>query len=158
MGVANDAIQVKCNQRRSKAMRELNQQERQAIVRYRMDNAYGTLNEIRTHIENGFYNTAVNRMYYACYYAASALLVANKVVTKSHEGVKQMFSFHFVKTGKVSEEYGKFYSRLFEKRTKGDYEDLFDNDLAVCEEYFPKTEDFVEAIGQLVSDWANDQM
>ena len=67
-----------------------------------MDNAYGTLNEIRTHIENGFYNTAVNRMYYACY--------------------------------------------------------LFDNDLAVCEEYFPKTEDFVEAIGQLVSDWANDQM
>lgn len=158
MGVANDAIQVKCNQRRSKAMRELNQQERQDIVRYRMDNAYGTLNEIRTHIENGFYNTAVNRMYYACYYAASALLVANKVVTKSHEGVKQMFSFHFVKTGKVSEEYGKFYSRLFEKRTKGDYEDLFDNDLAVCEEYFPKTEDFVEAIGQLVSDWANDQM
>lgn len=158
MGVANDAIQVKCNQRRSKAMRELNQQERLDIVRYRMDNAYGTLNEIRTHIENGFYNTAVNRMYYACYYAASALLVANKVVTKSHEGVKQMFSFHFVKTGKVSEEYGKFYSRLFEKRTKGDYEDLFDNDLAVCEEYFPKTEDFVEAIGQLVSDWANDQM
>ena len=69
-----------------------------------------------------------------------------------------MFSFYFVKTGKVSEEYGKFYSRLFEKRTKGDYEDLFDNDLAVCEEYFPKTEDFVEAIGQLVSDWANDQM
>ena len=139
-------------------MRELNQQERLDIVRYRMDNAYGTLNEIRTHIENGFYNTAVNRMYYACYYAASALLVANKVVTKSHEGVKQMFSFHFVKTGKVSDEYGKFYSRLFEKRTKGDYEDLFDNDLAVCEEYFPKTEDFVEAIGQLVSDWANDQM
>ena len=139
-------------------MRELNQQERLDIVRYRMDNAYGTLNEIRTHIENGFYNTAVNRMYYACYYAASALLVANKVVTKSHEGVKQMFSFHVVKTGKVSDEYGQFYSRLFEKRTKGDYEDLFDNDLAVCEEYFPKTEDFVEAIGQLVSDWANDQM
>ena len=81
MGVANDAIQVKCNQRRSKAMRELNQQERLDIVRYRMDNAYGTLNEIRTHIENGFYNTAVNRMYYACYYAASALLVANNRAT-----------------------------------------------------------------------------
>lgn len=138
-------------------MRELNKQERLDIIRYRMENAYRTLDEVSSHIENGFYNTAVNRMYYACYYAASALLVANKVVTKSHEGVKQMFSFHFVKTGKVSEEYGKFYSRLFEKRTKGDYEDLFDQDLSSCEELFPQAKEFIATIDKLVQQWLEEQ-
>lgn len=138
-------------------MRELNKQERLDIIRYRMENAYRTLDEVSSHIENGFYNTAVNRMYYACYYAASTLLVANKVVTKSHEGVKQMFSFHFVKTGKVSEEYGKFYSRLFEKRTKGDYEDLFDQDLSSCEELFPQAKEFIATIDKLVQQWLEEQ-
>ena len=138
-------------------MRELNKQERLDIIRYRMENAYRTLDEVSSHIENGFYNTAVNRMYYACYYAASTLLVANKVVTKLHEGVKQMFSFHFVKTGKVSEEYGKFYSRLFEKRTKGDYEDLFDQDLSSCEELFPQAKEFIATIDKLVQQWLEEQ-
>lgn len=70
-------------------MRELKPQERIDVVRYRTENAHKTLDEVQSHIEMGYYNTAVNRMYYACYYAVSALLVANKFVTKSHEGVKQ---------------------------------------------------------------------
>ena len=59
-------------------------------------------------------------MYYACYYAVCALLIANKIQTKSHDGARQMFSLHFVKTGIVSKEYGRFYSNLFEERTTGD--------------------------------------
>ena len=63
-------------------------EERNAIVLYRMENARRTLNEIADHCERGYWNTAINRMYYACFYAASALLVANKIVVKSHEGVR----------------------------------------------------------------------
>jgi len=122
-----------------------------------MENAHNTLNEVNSHIENGFYNTAMNRMYYACYYAVCALLVANGIVTKSHDGVKQMFSLHFVKNGIVASEYGKFYSQLFEKRNKGDYEDLFNNDLIVCEEYFPKAKDFIDIITCLAGNWINEQ-
>lgn len=50
-------------------------EERKAVVSYRMDNAVRTLNEVLDHSERGYWNTAVNRMYYACFYAASALLV-----------------------------------------------------------------------------------
>ena len=85
----------------------LNDRERIEVVRYRIENAYRTIDEVQSHIENGFYNTAVNRMYYACYYAASAILVSQQITTKSHAGVKQMFSLHIVKTGKVSAELGK---------------------------------------------------
>lgn len=44
-------------------------EQRINIVRYRMENAENTLAEVETHRANGFYNTAVNRLYYACYYA-----------------------------------------------------------------------------------------
>lgn len=137
----------------------LQEQDRISIVRYRMENAHRTLDEVQSHINNGFYNTAINRMYYACYYAASAILIANKITTKSHDGVKQMFSLHFIKTGIIPKEYSRFYSNLFEERTTGDYEDLFNHDLTTCEEYYPTAKDFVSVIGQLVDEWlaTNDQ-
>lgn len=134
-------------------MQELTPQERIDIVRYRMENAQKTLLEVAVQIENEFYNTAVNRMYYACYYAVCALLIAYKIQTKSHDGARQMFSLHFVKTGIVPKHFGRFYNNLFDERTTGDYDDLFDHDLATCEEYYPMAKDFVAAINQLVENW-----
>ena len=66
----------------------LTQEQRINIVRYRMENAENTLAEVETHRANGFYNTAVNRLYYACYYAAAAILIANGIEVKSHDGVR----------------------------------------------------------------------
>ena len=84
----------------------MTKEERKDIVAYRLGNAKNTLAEVKIHIENGFYNTAVNRMYYACFYAASALLIANEIQVKSHEGVRQQLGLHFVLTGKISKELG----------------------------------------------------
>lgn len=53
----------------------LTDEQRRDVVRYRMENAQKTILEVESHRENGFYNTAVNRMYYACYYAATAKLI-----------------------------------------------------------------------------------
>lgn len=131
----------------------LEDKDRIEIVRYRIENAHRTMDEVSSHMANGFYNTAVNRMYYACYYAASAMLVAEHITTKSHDGVKQMFSLHFVKTGKVPVNLGKSYSRLFDKRTKGDYNDLFDNDKTVCEELYPEAKNFVDSLTRLAQSW-----
>ena len=138
-------------------MRTLTDQERIDIVRYRIENAWTTLHEVESHIENGFYNTAVNRMYYACYYAACAILIANNIITKSHDGVKQMLGLHYVTTGKIPANMGKLYSQLFEKRTRGDYEDLFNNDLTVCNEYYPQAKEFVTKVCQLAENWLEEQ-
>lgn len=117
----------------------LTDQERIDIVRYRIDNAQSTLAEVNVHIQNRFYNTAVNRMYYACYYAASALLIANGVTTKSHDGVKQMFGLHFIKTGVLPRHLSSIYSTLFKRRLSGDYDDMFDNTLESVTEIYPKS-------------------
>lgn len=50
-------------------------QQRFDVVVYRMESAKRLLVEIESHIDDGYYNTAINRMYYACFYAVSALLI-----------------------------------------------------------------------------------
>ncbi len=128
-------------------------EERKDIVTYRIENAKTTLTEVKSHIENGFYNTAVNRMYYACFYAASALLIANKIQVKSHEGVRQQLGLHFVLTGKISQEQGKFYSLLYSKRTAGDYEDFLTHDKDTVDWLFPRSVEFISQIAAMVEEW-----
>lgn len=131
----------------------LTDQERREIVHYRIENAQKTLAEVEVHINNGFYNTAVNRMYYAAYYAASALLVANKIATKSHDGVRQMFGLHFIKTGKLPMHLSRTYSILFKQRTLGDYDDMFDNTIESVNELYPQVCEFIAAVKEKVDFW-----
>ena len=134
-------------------MTALTEQNRIDIVRYRIENANLTLAEVETHKANGYYNTAVNRMYYACYYAASALLIAYGIETKSHDGVRQQLGKQMVLTGKLPAELGKFYSQLFSKRTSADYEDFICQDLETVEELLPTAQLFVKTIEQMTKDW-----
>ena len=104
----------------------LTAEQRKDIVKYRMENARTTIAEVESHRQNGFYNTAVNRMYYACYYAATAMLVSMGIEVKSHDGVRQCLGKHIVMEGLLSPDLGRFYSRLFSKRSTGDYDDFDD--------------------------------
>lgn len=131
----------------------MTEEQRIDVVIYRIDNAIRTLDEIKEHISNGFYNTAVNRMYYACFYAVSALLVAHQIEVKSHEGTRQKFGQHFVLTGIVPKELGKFYRIIFEKRSSGDYEDFISYDLESVEPLYPETHRFVYRIKELIDAW-----
>ena len=131
----------------------LTDQERIDIVRYRLENAQKTLAEVDVHIQNHFYNTAANRMYYACYYAVSALLLANGITTKSHDGVIQMFGLHFIRTGVFPVYYGRDYSQLFGERETGDYEDFFNHDEESIAEIYPKAKEIFAAVKEKVDQW-----
>lgn len=48
--------------------------ERGELVRYRLARAKESLGEARLLLANGHIRTAVNRIYYACFYAVSARL------------------------------------------------------------------------------------
>lgn len=104
----------------------MNEQDRQELVKYRMTKARETFGEVSLHIEHKLWNTAVNRLYYACYYAVTALLVQKDIKTTTHAGVRQMFGLHFIKTGLLKADVGKFYSDIFDMRQIGDYEDYTD--------------------------------
>lgn len=129
----------------------LDEQSREALVRYRLERAEETMKESEILAKESHYNAAANRLYYACYYAVSALLVANGLNTQSHAGAKTILGLHFVSKGLLSNEYGKTFSRLFEIRHSGDYDDFVYCDKELIEEYTPKAKEFIDAIKKLLT-------
>src|ERR1035437_8085324 len=103
----------------------LSDEERDAVVFYRIQKAKETWKEAEGIAGLGYWNAVINRLYYACYYITSALLVQNGHTAQTHSGVIRLFGLNFVVKGIVSKEQSKFYSKLFELRQTGDYDDLY---------------------------------
>lgn len=131
-------------------MREkLDPENRASIVNYRLERAYETLKEADYNADGGYYNAAVNRLYYACFYAASALLLSREIEANTHNGVKTMISMHFVRTRRLSMEHGATFSLLFEKRQSSDYSDFAYCDLELVNTLRPRAAAFVAVIEKL---------
>lgn len=105
-------------------------------VFYRLEKAKDTIAEVEVHLTNEFWNTAINRMYYAAFYAVNALLTTSNTEISSHAGVRQQFGLMYVKTGIIEKRLAKHYTDLFEKRQKSDYNDFFDFDKILPKYYF----------------------
>ncbi|MBQ3631813.1 MAG: HEPN domain-containing protein [Prevotella sp.] len=101
----------------------LTDEERRALVTYRMQRARETWAETKIIIEDKLWYAAANRMYYSCFYMTSALLISYGLAASTHAGVIRMLGMHFVMTGIVSKELNSFYVHLFEMRQRGDYDD-----------------------------------
>ncbi|WP_436415750.1 HEPN domain-containing protein [Petrimonas sp.] len=127
-------------------------EHRVALVEYRFERARKTLEEAAYMRKGNFFNAAVNRLYYACYYAATALLVAKGVEATTHSGVKTMLSYHFVRTGLLSLENGTTFSSLFDKRHSSDYEDFAYCDAALTDYLYPRAQVFIDSVEQLAKD------
>ena len=128
----------------------LNETERKVMVDYKFQKAIRTLEQAKGNVELKYWEVIANRLYYAAYYAVSALLLANKISVKTHNGVIQMFGMKFVKTNIVDAEFGKLYNRLFSLRLTGDYNDsytLSEDDVVSLVE---PTEKFIAEIKKLV--------
>lgn len=131
---------------------QLSDEHRLALVQYRFERARLTLKEAEYMRDGGFYNAAVNRLYYACFYAASGLLVSKGINADTHNGVKAMLSYHFVRPGLLSIEHGATFSNLFDKRHSGDYDDFAYCDAALVDYLLPCAKSFVAAVEKLAED------
>ncbi len=128
----------------------LDEQSRLQLVLYRIKRAEETIKESELLAAEGYYNAAVNRLYYACFYAVLALLVSDGITTASHSGVKTMLGLHYVSKGKLDKELGKTFSRLFEIRHSSDYDDFAYCDQSMTDEYTPKAKVFVDSIKKMI--------
>lgn len=121
-------------------------EERNEYVKYRIESAYKTVDAAKVLAEKGYWNSAVNRLYYAVFYAVNALLVLNDIETKSHSATKSKFSLHFVKTGRFDKKYGKLLAELYDWRQKGDYENIFDYDSESVKPLFEPVTEMIKLI------------
>lgn len=104
----------------------LSEDDIKAVVVYRKEKAYATLHEAEDMIVTEHWNLAIQRMYYACFYMASALLLSAGFKAQTHSGVMGQLGLHYVSKGLLTKEEGRLYSRLLQNRITGDYNDFFD--------------------------------
>jgi len=95
-------------------------------------------------------HSSVNRFYYACFYAVSGLLLTEGLSSARHSGVIALFERHWIKTAKVPKELGLLYRRLFNRRQKGDYDDLVTFLPADIETWIGEVKTFVAAISDFI--------
>jgi uncharacterized protein (UPF0332 family) len=124
--------------------------ERHDMVTYRLQRAKETIAEVNLHVENELWTTAVNRIYYACFYAASGLLLKYNINAQTHGGARQMLGLHFLKTGLISQELGNSYSRIFDMRNSGDYNDFVEFTETEVILNIPPASDLIKKIEELV--------
>ena len=94
-------------------------------------------------MEFNYSNAALNRLYYACFYTATALLFSKNIFTKTHTGVKQMLGLHFISTGQLSLTLGQFYSNIFRSRQGYDYDDFADADMEMVKDFAAIAKEFI---------------
>lgn len=129
----------------------LDNDSRQALIAYRLQRALETIEEADYNSKGGYFNTAVNRLYYAAYYAASALMLAYGIERSTHAGIKSMLALNFIRKGLLDTTHGKTFMSLFENRQSGDYEDFVYCDAELYGLLRPKTADFIEALRSLIA-------
>lgn len=120
------------------------------LASYRMEKAKETLEDANVLASSGRWDACVNRLYYACFYAVSALLIYNGHSSSKHTGVRSLFNFHFVKTGVVSKEMARIYNDLFERRHESDYMDFISFSRTQVLPWVSNVEKFVTLISSLL--------
>ena len=102
----------------------LTEEERRDIVKYRLERAKDTLLDVHLAVQNNRWHNAANRLYYACFYAAIALLLNDGYEARTHNGVKTLLGLHYIKSGIIGEDLNQAYRKMFNQRQTGDYDDL----------------------------------
>lgn len=122
------------------------------LVKYRLTRAWDTLEDAKILADRKRWNSTINRLYYSCYYAVTALLLNSDLKTSTHNGAKSIFSEKFIKTGIIPKDLGKIYSQLFTWRQKGDYDDQFDFEKDKVLPYFDPAQKLIEIVDSLINE------
>ena len=130
---------------------ELDDATRRELVAYRLKRAEETIEEADYNAKGGYYNAAVNRLYYACYYAASALMLTERLDISTHKGIRNQLGLHFILKGRLDQRYGAIYSRLYQARQAGDYEDFVFCSLEMYDAFRPESISFISAVKALIA-------
>jgi uncharacterized protein len=120
------------------------------MAREWLSRADEALAEAQTLSSTGHPTGAVNRIYYACFYAATALLASEGYGSSKHSGVMSLFDLHWVKRGRLPAEMSTFYHRLFDRRLRGDYTISAPYDPADVEAWLAEARSFVATAARLL--------
>ena len=121
------------------------------LIKLWSQKAHDALASARLELDAGHLSFAVNRLYYSCFYAVTALLLKSGLQFSRHSAVLSEFNRSYVKTGEVDVSFSKFYQRLFDDRQQGDYIPTVVFEHSEVSQRLKEAESFVKTILELVN-------
>jgi uncharacterized protein (UPF0332 family) len=122
---------------------------KEELIRYRQKKARDTLEDAALLFHSGRLFSTLNRIYYALFYEVVALLMTADLSSAKHTGVRALFNEHFVKAGKVPVELGRFYTRMYDFRQKGDYGDFVEFEKEKVKEWLDQASLFIDEMERI---------
>lgn len=138
-------------------MRRDREQARRQAVQYWWKMAEEVLQSAKLEEQAGLLHSAVNRAYYAAFYAATAALLDRGLQFRKHTGVRAALHREFVKKGLLPKDIGLLYDQLFEARQHGDYLIITDFEPEAVREMVQGAAQFLEAVRPLIRSLANEK-
>lgn len=126
----------------------MTEETRRENVRVEWEHATIAMGEVRKLMEGGFWAAAVSRAYYAAFYAARALLFASGLEARSHSGVINLLSLHFVRPGTLPAELVRAFSAMQSAREQADYQSAMVFDEQAARESLATAARFQEQVAQ----------
>ena len=122
---------------------------KQDLIRYRMGRAREALADADAALREERFNEASNRIYYATFYAASALLATRDLSSSRHSGVISLLYEHFVRPGTFPRSLAHHLAAAFDMRAESDYKDFAEPDPVRLREMLEQAGAFIEVVDKL---------
>lgn len=122
------------------------------LCQYRLNQADEAIADALLLKDAGHFRGAINRAYYAMFYALQVLVIQNKVKISKHSGVISYFDREFVKSGIIDKKFSKWLHRLFDLRQDADYGDMFEPSGEQCLQAVEQAGEFVRRIHKYLED------
>lgn len=119
-------------------------------IKIKMKKSAAFIKEAEKLLENKFYNTLINRLYYSCFHATQALLLTKDLVSKTHGGTVSQLNQNFVKQKSFDSDQAAFFQSLMNERVQSDYDDfiIFDEELVI--KFIEPSRQYVKYIFKLI--------
>jgi len=122
-------------------------QHKEILIKNSLQKAEESLSAAELNINHNFLDTAQNRIYYAIFYAVTAVAYYAEFSTSKHSQLLGWFNKNFVKDNKIfPAEMFKLYQRTYENRRKSDYEFIWKPNKENLIADFEDAEKFIETV------------
>lgn len=122
----------------------------QALVSYRLEQAIEALADAELLIESRRYRSAVNRLYYAAFYAATSALLTKQLQYSKHSAVIAFFDKEFIKGNILPKEYSRTLHQAFTERQQDDYMPFVQIDSSEIKQLALDVKTMVNGVGEYI--------
>lgn len=126
---------------------------KEELAKYRIARSKASLEEAKFLSQRNYWNTVANRLYYSCFYIASAYLVIREMEASTHNGIKIGFNKWLIRQGELDKRYGELYNNLFNLRQDADYRDYKDVSGEKIEPFIKEVEELVSRVEKLICEF-----